>query len=293
MYQPTVKSFFSGAGGLDFGLQMAGCNVIESLEYDKTACETLRANFNHKVSERDITKETVTDKEDSDIMALTFPCTKYSRIADIHGTRTGDELSFHAFRHIALKKPEAFVCENVPGLKKFKVTMECFTKIPDYYITTICPLNSSNWLPQKRERLIIIGTRKRHFISEPAPSVKRPLLRDLIEENPTMRIPDYVHSRLAGKYRDLPKILDPANKHEMANCLVSHYGKDQSTCLVKDKSHPLGMRPLSPREYARLQGFPDSFKFSGSDSEIYKQVGNAVSVPMGEWIGQQMIKYFN
>lgn len=95
MYKPIVKSYFSGVGGVDLGMSQAGCDVIESLEYDKAACDTLRANFSHKVSERDITQETVTDKEDCDVMAITFPCTKYSTIADIHQTRTGDDLFLH------------------------------------------------------------------------------------------------------------------------------------------------------------------------------------------------------
>lgn len=73
-----------------------------------------KKNFTHKVSEVDITKITVLDQQDADIYIGTFPCTKYSNIADIHGTRTGDDLFLHFFRHIALAQPEAYVIENVP-----------------------------------------------------------------------------------------------------------------------------------------------------------------------------------
>lgn len=290
---PTVKSYFSGAGGLDLGLIQAGCEVIQSLEYDPACCETLRLNFSGEVVSKDIRNVTVLDQPDSDVIALTFPCTKYSTIADIHGTRTGDELFLHAFRHIALERPDAFVVENVPGMRKFKVVMECFTKLPDYYVNVFCPLDAANWLPQKRSRLILIGTRKPFSITAPAPSVYRTRLRDIIERDVDIHIPDYVVSRIKGKYRDRPIVSDPDNTHELAPTCVAHYHKDLSTRLVKDKTFPLGVRPYTVREYARLQGFPDSFRFAGGDREAYKQIGNAVAVPVGRWIGQQLIRYFN
>lgn len=291
--RPAVKSYFSGAGGLDLGLIQGGCDVVQSLEYDATCCDTLKANFAHEVVTKDIRNVTVLDQDQSDVIALTFPCTKYSAIADIHGTRTGDELFLHAFRHIALERPPAFVVENVPGMRKFKVVMECFTKIPDYYVNVFCPLDASNWLPQRRERLILIGTKKPFAISAPAPSVYRTKLKDIIERNPDIEIPEAVINRLKGNYRDKPIITDPEDIHAMAPTCVAHYHKDRSTRLVKDKSHALGVRPYSPREYARLQGFPDSFRFAGTDNQIMMQVGNAVAVPVGRWIGQQLVKYFN
>lgn len=92
---PTIKSYFSGAGGLDLGLIQSGCDVIQSLEYDALCCETLRQNFLHTIVNQDIRNVTVLDQQASDVMAFTYPCTKYSTIADIHGTRTGDELFLH------------------------------------------------------------------------------------------------------------------------------------------------------------------------------------------------------
>lgn len=275
------------------GLTEAGCDVIQSLEYDPACCETLRRNFSGKVVSKDIRNVTVLDQPESDVIALTFPCTRYSTIADIHGTRTGDELFLHAFRHIALERPDAFVVENVPGMRKFKVVMECFTKLPDYYVNVFCPLDAANWLPQRRNRLILIGTRRPFSITAPAPSVYRTKLRDIIERDVDIHIPDYVVSRIKGKYRDRPIISDPDNTHELAPTCVAHYHKDLSTRLVKDKTYPLGVRPYTVREYARLQGFPDSFQFAGGDREAYKQIGNAVAVPVGRWIGQQLVRYFN
>jgi DNA (cytosine-5)-methyltransferase 1 len=246
------------------------------------------SNFSHEVIFDDIRNVTVLDQKRSDFIGLTYPCKKYSTIADIHGTRTGEELFLHGFRHIALMKPEAFVVENVPGMKKFKVVMECFTKLPDYYVNVFCPLDALNWLPQKRERLILIATRKPFSITAPK-ETRRLQLKDIIQRNARVEITDSVHARLNGKYRDLPIISDPS-KGDVAPTCVAHYSKDRSTRLVKVGKL---IRPYTVREFARLQGFPDSFKFKGGDNAAMQQIGNAVPIPMGRWVGQQLVKYFN
>lgn len=281
----TAKSYFSGAGGMDYGLSESGIEIIRSYEIDKTCCETLRLNFTHEILETDITKITVLDQPKTDIMVGTFPCTKYSNIADIHGTRTGDDLFLHYFRHIALERPEMYIVENVPGMRKFRVVMEALTKLPDYYVRVECPVNANMWLPQERKRLILFGTRKPFDNLEYPESI--PLrMKDILENNPDVNIPDYVYSRLNGAYRDKPII---TNADGIAPTCVAHYSKDVSTRLVNDGTR---IRPYSSREYARLQGFPDSFHFAGSERDIYKQVGNAVAVPMGRWVGQQAKRYF-
>lgn len=109
-------------------------------------------------------------------MVATYPRTKYSPIGDIHGVRTGDDLFLHFFRHVAIRRPELYVVENVPGMKKFPV---------------------------------------------------------------------------------------------------------------------VSVRPYTVREYARLQGVPDSFTFCGRNNDAYRMIGNGVSVPVGEWIGSAINRYFN
>lgn len=284
----TAKSYFSGAGGMDLGLVQAGINIIESYEIDKTCCETLRNNFNHEIHETDISKITVLDQQDADVYVGTFPCTRYSAIADIHGTRSGDDLFLHFFRHVALTRPEMYIVENVPGMKKFRVVMEALTKLPEYYVRVECPVNANIWLPQERKRLVVIGSKK-PFDDLEYPDTKPIRLKDIIEKDAAIDIPDYVYSRLNGKYRDKPIISDP-NLDDLAPTCVAHYSKDLSTRLIKDGKN---IRPYTPKEWARLQGFPDDFKFSGNDRAIYKQVGNAVAVPMGKWVGEQIKKYFS
>ena len=295
MYKPTAKGYFSGCGGMEIGIMRAGVNIIQSLDLDLEATHCMKINshyFSHTVLTADIKDKTVLEQPKTDIIIGTYPCTKYSPIADIHGTRTGDDLFLHFFRHIAIEKPEMYIVENVPGMKKFKVVMEAMTKLPDYYVNVFCPVDAANWLPQRRKRLILIGTRKQFSISEPKQINKRPRLKDILEKNPNVEMPDYVIKRINGRYRDLPIIVDPDISNVLAPTCVAHYSKDLSTRLVKDKNSKYGVRPFSIREYARLQGFPDDFHFENKRSS-YKLIGNAVPVHMGYWVGTVAMKYFN
>jgi len=295
MYTPTAKGYFSGCGGMEIGIMQAGINVIQSLDLDIDATNCMKTNskyFSHSVLIADIKDKTVLSQPATDIIVGTYPCTKYSPIADIHGTRTGDDLFLHFFRHIAIEQPEMYIVENVPGMKKFAVVMEAMTKLPDYYVNVFCPVDASNWLPQKRKRLILIGTKKPYSISAPKQINNRPRLKNLLERNPDVEIPDYVLSRINGKYRDKPIIIDPEDVNAMAPTCVAHYAKDLGTRLVKDPKAKYGVRPFSIREYARLQGFPDDFHFENKRSS-YKLIGNAVPVHMGKWVGKVALKYFN
>lgn len=292
MYRPTAKGYFSGAGGMELGLQLAGVNVMQSVDLDKDATDCMGKNphyFSHKVILGDVTQMTVLDQPKSDVIVGTYPCTKYSAIADIHKARTGDDLFLHFLRHIVLEKPEMYVVENVPGMKKFKVVMEAMTKLPDYYVNVFCPLDASLWLPQRRKRLILIGTRKPFHIQEPGKSETAIQLKDIVETGAEVNIPDYVKYRLNGKYRDRPIIVDPEQPGAIAPTCVAHYAKDRGTRLVKDGNR---IRPFTVREYARLQGFPDDFHFDNELSS-YKLIGNAVPVHMAKWVGSQVVKYFN
>ena len=290
---PTANSYCSGAGLMDLGLERAGIQVQEHNEIDEVACATLRKNFKGgRVRCGDITKKLVKDEAPCDVMVATYPCTKYSTAADINGTRTGDELFLHFFRHLAIRRPEAYIVENVPGMKKFPVVMEAMTRLPDYYVHVVCPVGAQTWLPQRRDRLIIIGTKRYFLFREPTAPAKRVALKDVLEEDPQIEIPEYVYARLSGKYRDQPIISDP-ERGDIAPTCVAHYAKDMGTRLVKDRRFPRGVRPYTVREYARLQGVPDSFEFTGTPQQAYRQIGNGVAVPMAEWVGGEIVRYFN
>lgn len=295
MYRPKAKGYFSGCGGMELGMLQAGVDVIQSLDIDPDSIDCMKNNpqyFNHTLLKQSISDMLVLDQPSSDIQIFTWPCTKYSAIADIHGARTGDHLFLHGFRHIAIEKPEMYVIENVPGMKKFKVVMEAITKLPDYYVNVFCPVDANNWLPQNRKRLIVIGTLKPFNISAPKVCTSKIRLKDIIESDPEINIPDYVLHRINGRYRDKPIIVDPELPGAVAPTCVAHYSKDLGTRLVKDRKSKYGVRPFTVREYARLQGFPDDFHFEDKMSS-YRLIGNAVAVHMGKWCGEQALKYFN
>lgn len=288
--QISVNSYFSGGGLLDCGFFMGGLNVRQSFEIDAAAVKVQRANLGDHVTACDITTKRVLSDQEAHVMAFTYPCTRYSAIADIHGTRTGDDLFLHAFRHMAIARPDIFVIENVPGILKFPVVVEAMTSLPDYFITTFCPVQASDLLPQDRKRVIIIGSRRPFNWGPPAVN-RRSTLADIIEADPRVTIPKAVAHRMAGKYRDKPIVSDPA-KGDIAPTCVAHYAKDKSTRLLADSRYPLGVRPYSVREYARLQGVPDWFEFTCSDTEAYRMIGNGVPVVWGEWLASEIKRYY-
>ncbi len=295
MYHPTCNSYFSGGGLLDTGFVMAGIKVQQSVDLDKKAIQCMQMNpkyHGHRIIWDDVTQMPVKEQPEADIYAFTYPCTKYSMIGEIHGVRTGDELYLHALRHLAVRPPEAFVVENVPGMKYFKVVMEAMTELPGYYYNVFCPVDAKLWLPQSRERLIIIATRKPFSISAPSPAKVRPSIKDILESDVNIRVNNSVIARIKGDYRDKPIVVDPEDSSSIAPTCVAHYAKDMGTRLVKDKSYKHGVRPFTVREYARLQGVPDDYNLPETNVG-YKIVGNGVAVPKAHWVGTQLMKYFN
>ncbi len=295
IYYPTGNGYFSGAGILEMGAQDAGVRMLQSIDIDLRATEHMKRNpkyFSHKIINADIRDLTVLDQPESDIMFFTFPCTRYSTIADIHGVRTGDEMFLHSLRHVALRRPEMYVVENVPGMKKFPVVMEAMSKLPGYYYNIFCPLNASNWVPQNRKRLILIATKKSFFLQEPQQAKNRPTIKDILEPDADLTLQPYVIKRLKGGYRDKPIIVDPDDPDALAPTCVAHYAKDRGTRLVKDKRSKYGVRSFTLREWARLQGIPDDVVFEDTPAS-FQLIGNAVEFNMGRWIGQAAMSYFN
>ncbi|MGN5291096.1 DNA cytosine methyltransferase [Aeromonas sp. 11P] len=290
MFKPTVHSYFSGAGLMDTGLIFGGLPIARSFELDPLACKVQAANLGDHVENVDVTQLCVTGQGEADVIIGTYPCTRYSNIADIKGTRTGDDLFLHFFRHIALMRPEVYVVENVPGMTKFPVVMEAMTQLPDYYVTTFNPVRAEHMVPQRRDRLIIMGSR-RPFTWNAPDKGKVPSLMSLLERDPEIVIPPSVYARLNGQYRDKPIISDPF-KGDIAPTCLAHYAKDKGTRLVID---PVTRkpRPYTVREYARLMGLPDFFTFDAPDSDAYRMIGNGVVFHKGVWVANEIVRYFS
>lgn len=287
--QYTVKSICSGAGGLEIGLEQAGLQVVESFEFWDKACDTLVNNGDHAVYKCDISRLMLNGQQKTDVIAATFPCTHFSTA----GLKDGDELYLEAYRMILCLSPEVFIIENVPNMAKFEIVMEAFEKMPGYHVHTDF-LNASDYgAPQNRKRLIITGTKspfewKHQKVSDD----KKHYLRDILESNVDLPLSKGIVNRLNGvnKGQWPAHIYDPEKKDFGPTCLA-HYGKDQGEQLTIDPGTKK-IRPFTIREYARLQGFPDDYTFSGGKAASFTQIGNAVSPYMAKAIGDEIVRYF-
>lgn len=295
---------FAGIGGMRIAFEKNGGHCVYSNEWNKYCQQTYFANFGEQ-PDGDITKVNAADIPDHDILVAGFPCQPFS-IAGVSkknslGRATGFEdktqgtLFFDVCRIIKEKRPKAFMLENVKNLcshdrgRTFKVILESLNELD--YDVFYSVLDGQNYVPQHRERIIIVGfDRKRYgnnieFKFDLTPIYPKPVIKDILE--PTVDT-KYTLSDKLWIY-----LQNYAAKHKAAGngfgygiapidgvsrTLSARYYKDGSEVLIQQKDN--NPRKLTPRECARLQGFPDSFKIPVSDTQAYKQFGNSVVVPL-------------
>lgn len=331
----TLVELFAGAGGLALGLEQAGFKSILLNEKDKYACDTLRTNRpDWNVVEDDIEKVDFTSlKGKVDLLTGGFPCQPFSYAGnqlgfeDLRGT-----LVFEMARAIKEIQPKVFLAENVKGLKENDGgrTLSTIIKVLENLGYKIIENNIYKALfykvPQKRERLIIIGVRADLYdkLTFEKPSAYHRVLtvKDALKSGELYDsdVPDssgqkYPKRKVeimsfvpeGGYWRDLPIELQ---KEYMMKSFYLGGGKtgmarrlswdEPSLTLVctpaqkqTERCHPSDSRPLTTREYARIQTFPDDWIFKGSDSQVYKQIGNAVPVNLALAIGKAIIRMLN
>jgi DNA (cytosine-5)-methyltransferase 1 len=301
-YKYKAIDLFAGIGGMRLGFEKAGFEIVYSNDIDKNACVTYRANFG-EIDERDIREVNVQELPDFDVLLGGFPCQPFSMIGKRDGLADPRGQLFNEIvRILDEKKPIAFVLENVKNLIRHN-RGETFTHIKtelekagDGYSIFYEVLNSKNFgVPQQRERTYIVGLREEAAFVFPQKGkyTHAKVLRDVLEKN----IPERHY--LTEKY--YTGLLNHKKRHHdkgsgfgcavvdlegVSNTLVcGNMGRERN--LIEDlptKKNRWGIRKLTPRECARLQGFPDSFKIPVSDTQAYKQFGNAVSVPVAKEI---------
>lgn len=284
----SVKSLFAGCGGLDYGLQQAGLEVVESYEFEANACATLAQAGKGAVYKCDISKLLLNNQLRTFAISASFPCTHFSTA----GLRDGDELYLEAHRLIFSLRPEIFVIENVPAMARYKVVMEAFMKMPGYCVSKFILNAADCGAPQNRKRLIIIGSKKPFLWNfSPLPPEERTYLIDILEGGVDEPLPKGILNRLNGvNHGQWPaRIKDPMVDDYAATC-VAHYAKDQGDQLVLDPINGRP-RPYTVTEYARLQGFPDDYPFAKGKAATLKQIGNAVSPYMARMIGKEIMRY--
>ena len=291
---------FAGIGGIRLGFESAGGHCVFSSEFDEDACKTYEANFGeHPYG--DITKIPSGDIPDFDILLAGFPCQAFSIIGKKLGfaDEARGTLFFEIERILKDKRPPAFMLENVRNLtahdggNTFRVIVSHLEALGYHVYSKV--LNSLDYgVPQKRERIIIVG-----FLADipfefpaPIPEDQKTKLADILEEN----VPDkyYVRdiirqSRLERlKDKDYPK---PYISHEnMAGSVTPHpyssalrAGASANYILINDERRP------TERELLRIQGFPDDFKIVVPYGKLRKQAGNSVSVPVIKAVANQMV----
>jgi len=314
-----VVELFAGCGGLALGFENAGLDCELLVEIDKTAVETLKKNKpSWKVIGDDIANVNF-KKIKADIVAGGFPCQAFSYAGNRRGFEdTRGTLFFEFARAVKEINPKIVVGENVRGLErhdKGRTLSTMINVLEDFgYLVSHKILKAQYFdVAQKRERLVIIGVRKdlNKDIAFPKEKNYTVSLREALREVPKSFGQNYTKQKKTimqkipqgGYWRDLPQ---PIRKKYMGGSYYLGGGKtgmarrlswDEPsltlTCNPAQKQtercHPSETRPLTVREYARIQSFPDSWEFSGSMSAQYKQIGNAVPVNLGYYIGKTII----
>lgn len=291
----TFIDLFAGIGGIRLGFEQNKCKCVYSNEWNAFCKKTYAANFG-ETPDNDITKVDVDSIPDHDILVGGFPCQPFSLAGKKRGfDDTRGTLFFDVCRIIKEKRPKAFMLENVKNLcshdkgNTFKVIQGALDELDYDIFYKIC--DGRNYVPQHRERIIIVGfDRKRYgqnisFAFNLTPPKKKPVIKDILETEVDSK---YTLTDKLWKY-----LQTYAEKHKAvgngfgygiapldgcSRTLSARYYKDGSEILIDQGTK--NPRRLTPRECARLQGFPDNFKIVVSDTQAYKQFGNSVVVPL-------------
>lgn len=290
---------FAGIGGIRLGFESVGGKCVFSSEFDEDACKTYEANFGEHPA-GDITQIEASDIPDFDILLAGFPCQAFSIIGKKEGfaNETCGTLFFDIERILKEKRPKAFMLENVRNLtahdkgRTFS-TIKAHLEALGYNVYAKV-LNALDYgVPQKRERIIIVGFLEDVKFDFPEPTGEKVSLSDILEEKVDSKyyVRDAIReSRLKRlKDKNYPK---PYISHEnMAGSITPHpyssclrAGASANYILINDERRP------TERELLRIQGFPEDFKIVVKYGKIKKQTGNSVAVPVIKAVAREMIK---
>lgn len=299
-----IVSLFSGAGGLDLGFVQAGHNIVWANDLYDDAVETYRYNIGQHIVNEDITKINSTDIPDCDMVIGGFPCQGFS-IANLK-RHTGDSrntLYKELLRVITDKKPKYFLAENVKGILSLDKGAVFSMILKDFfeagYNVSYKVLNSADYgVPQKRERVIIVGIRKdfpylfefpkrTHSETGDDNTQRWVSVADALSVFPDPDTPNNIPNHTYSKYKlNFNGYIGhrPLNPDKPAPTVTAR-GDNKGGVVILP--HPNGLRRMTCRELATIQSFPDDFVFRGNNSSIYRQIGNAVPVKMAYRIALQ------
>jgi DNA (cytosine-5)-methyltransferase 1 len=294
----TFIDLFAGIGGIRLGFEQAGFRCVYSNERDKSAAATYATNHGNDIEVKDIREVDEKDIPHHDILCAGFPCQPFSRAGVSarvsshrkHGFEDKDQgvMFFEIIRILRYHRPKAVFLENVSNFERhdkgntLRIVREELEALG--YTLSAKVIDASLLVPHRRKRIYMVALKKSVF-RFPEIEQKQHCLSDILEK----KAPDiYTISNLLWKshqertIRNKKKgngfahyLIDPKG---VANTLTSRYGKDGRENLVPQKGK--NPRMLTPRECARLMGFPESFILPATKTPAYRQFGNSVCVPV-------------
>jgi DNA (cytosine-5)-methyltransferase 1 len=296
-----VVSLFSGAGGLDLGLQQAGHTIVWANDFDRDSCETYRLNIGSHIICEDITKVSTNEVPDCDVVVGGFPCQGFSLA---NRQRTVDDSRNTLYREflriVREKKPKYFIAENVRGILSLGKGDVIRKIVADFaaagYVVSYQLLNFADYgVPQIRKRVLIFGMRVGcHPLILPKPthpkanwvSVAQALDGLPEPDNGDHQLANHVCSRYKVTNRNFTghRRTDPAKP---SPTILARGNGGGGVCAIQ---HPENHRRMSVRESAVIQSFPLDFVFVGGLNSMYRQVGNAVPPRVGKLLGQALME---
>ncbi len=319
----TFIDLFAGIGGFRMAMQNLGGRCVFSSEWDAQAQKTYMLNYG-EVPFGDITLEETKSyiPDDFDVLCAGFPCQAFSLAGKRRGfEETRGTLFFDVAEIIRRKRPKAFFLENVKGLlihdkgNTIKTILKVLREDLDYYVPDPQIVNAMNFgVPQHRERVYIVGFRKDMNVTDftyPEPTDTTKTFADIKEKDvvPSKYYlsTQYIRTLVAHKERHAAKgngfgyeiIADDGISNAIVvggmgrerNLVIDKRLKDFTpTTRIKGEVNHDGIRRMTPREWARLQGFPDNFIIGVADASAYKQFGNSVAVPAIQATAEQILK---
>lgn len=306
----TQIDLFAGIGGIRQGFQRHGGKTVFSSEWDKFAQKTYRINYG-EIPNGDITLIDEKDIPNHDILLAGFPCQPFSQAGlkkgfeDARGT-----LFFDVARILKEKRPKAFMLENVKQLKghdkgnTLKIILSILNEL-NYYVPEPQVLNAYHFgVPQNRERIIIVGFNKEYLpnnfeeFNYPKGKIDDNInVGKILENNVYDRFT--ISDKLYQGHLERKKLhKDKGNgfgfclfndKSKYTSTISARYYKDGSEALIEQENK--NPRMLTPRECARLQGFPENFIIPVSNCQAYKQFGNSVSINVIDVVAKSMVSY--
>jgi len=295
---------FAGIGGFRLGFENKNSKCVFTSEWDKYSQATYKANFKSEVF-GDINELEIDKLEDFHILLGGFPCQPFSKIGLRQGFdhKTQGNLFFNIVAIIEVKKPVCFVLENVTGLLTHKTdgdsTIDLMAEVLNDlgYEVNIGELNASDFgVPQTRRRIFLVGFLKKYFkeptqFKFPKKTKKIKYINEILEENAVgYGISKHLQDVYMYKKDDNKPLVVDKNSKRFATTLVSSYHKIQRLTGTFVRDGDTGLRLLTENECKALMGFPKSYKFPVSRTQMYRQLGNAVAVPVIKGLSVEVYK---